>query len=115
MDVPAALNLRPVAHGRWRRRQAQPGGLLVVGRLDQGVDGACGVGLLVVQPLHRGQRTVLCPQAAAARRSAVASISMRMRGSSSCAEIIMAAGRTSPRWRRSTGQHLGNWLPSGNT
>lgn len=46
---------------------------------------------------------------------AVTSISMRIRGSSRFAEIIIAAGRTSPKYLRSTGQHSGNSSPSGST
>ena len=43
----------------------------------------------------------------AERLRAVTSISMRMRGSTRPAEIIVAAGRTSPRYLRITGQHDG--------
>ena len=38
-------------------------------------------------------------------RRAVTSISIRIRGSDSPQAIIVAAGRTSPNARRSTGQH----------
>lgn len=44
--------------------------------------------------------------------SAVTSISIFMRGSARPAEIIMAAGRTSPKTLRSTGQHCWNPAPS---
>ncbi len=46
---------------------------------------------------------------------AVTSISIRIRGSARPAEIIMAAGRTSPKYLRSTGQHSGNSAPFGST
>ncbi|MDB5928161.1 MAG: hypothetical protein JWN13_7097 [Betaproteobacteria bacterium] len=42
------------------------------------------------------------------RLRAVTSISIRMRGSASPAEIIVAAGRMSPKCLRRTGQHSGN-------
>ena len=38
-----------------------------------------------------------------------------MRGSARPAEIIMAAGRTSPKYLRNTGQHDSKSLPLGNT
>jgi len=44
----------------------------------------------------------------AVRFLAVTSISMRMRGSASPAEIIVAAGRISPKCLRSIGQHCSN-------
>src|SRR5215210_9507465 len=47
------------------------------------------------------------------RFRAVTSISIRMRGSESPAEIIVAAGRTSPKCLRRMGQHSGNSLASG--
>ncbi len=47
------------------------------------------------------------------RRRAVTSISMRMRGSARPALIIVAAGRTSPKQRRSTGQHSSNSAATG--
>lgn len=46
-------------------------------------------------------------------RSAVASISIFMRGSASFASNMVAAGRMSPRNVRRTGQHLGNVEASG--
>ncbi len=48
-------------------------------------------------------------------RSAVTSISIFMRGSSKLAEIIMAAGRTSPKYLRKTAQHCSNSEPLGST
>ena len=48
-------------------------------------------------------------------RSAVTSISIFMRGSASPAEIIIAAGRTSPKYLRSTGQQASNSAPFGST
>jgi hypothetical protein len=48
-------------------------------------------------------------------RRAVTSISMRMRGSASPAEIIIAAGRISPKYLRSTGQHSRNSSALGTT
>ena len=46
---------------------------------------------------------------------AVTSISIFIRGSARPAAIIMAAGRTSPKYLRSTGQHFGKSPPSGST
>ena len=46
---------------------------------------------------------------------AVTSISICIRGSARPAEIIIAAGRTSPKYFRSTGQHFGKSLPLGKT
>jgi hypothetical protein len=45
----------------------------------------------------------------------VTSISMRIRGSAKPAEIIMAAGRTFPKYRRRTGQHSRNSSAFGRT
>ena len=52
---------------------------------------------------------------AAPRLRAVTSISIRMRGSASPAEIIIAAGRTSPKYLRNTGQHCANSSALGST
>ncbi len=64
--------------------------------------------------LGRGRRCRLQPGAAPAPpRSAVTSISMRMRGSISRALIMVAAGRTSPSTRCNAGQQRGNSSASG--
>ena len=49
------------------------------------------------------------------RLRAVTSISIFMRGSARPAEIIIAAGRTEPKYLRRTGQHCSNSPPSGRT
>src|SRR5690606_15388661 len=59
---------------------------------------------------NKGTRITQGPQV---RRRAVTSISMRMRGSASPAESMVAAGRTSPKYRRSTGQHGSKSAASG--
>lgn len=55
------------------------------------------------------------PGMSAGRRRAVTSISIRMRGSARPAEIIVAAGRTSPKYRRKVGQQRLKSFPAGST
>ena len=57
------------------------------------------------QAVQGGMPQIVCLEGERYFRRAVTSISMRMRGSSSSAEIMVAAGRTLPRYSRRTGQH----------
>jgi hypothetical protein len=65
--------------------------------------------------LRQAPATLVDTPQAYERFRAVTSISILMRGSARPAEIIMAAGRTAPKYLRSTGQHWGKSAPFGRT
>lgn len=70
---------------------------------------------VAVRSMERLDVSLQAQSQAYERFSAVTSISIFMRGSARPAEIIMAAGRTSPKYWRSTGQHCSNSAPFGRT